>query len=98
MTNGRKCHAPALRGKPYCYFHARLHGLAVVPSPTRARARISDKPVQLPLLEDRNSIRIALAQVSDALRSAQLDPRRAGLMLYALQIASQNLEREPTSL
>ena len=25
MPSGAKCHTPALRGKPYCYYHTRLH-------------------------------------------------------------------------
>jgi hypothetical protein len=87
MPNGVKCHAPALLGKPYCYFHTRLHGLAARP------ARTPEEPLKLPILEDRSAIQIALAQILDALGSAQLDPRRAGLFLYALQIASQNVER-----
>ena len=86
MPNGAKCHAPALRGKPYCYFHTRLHRFAAEPPipPT-------DPPA--PLLEDRSAIQIALAQVLDALCSSRIDPRRAGLFLYALQIASQNVAR-----
>ena len=87
MPNGRKCRAPALRGNPYCYFHTRLHRVAAAPP------RAPDEPLKLPILEDRSAIQLALAQILDALGSAQLDPRRAGLFLYALQIASQNVER-----
>jgi hypothetical protein len=87
MPNGSKCSAPALRGKPYCYFHTRLHAFAARPVST------PDEPLKLPILEDRSAIQIALAQVLGALGSSQLDPRRAGLFLYALQIASQNVER-----
>ena len=25
LPNGRKCHSPALRGKPFCFHHAKLH-------------------------------------------------------------------------
>ena len=87
MPNGCKCQAPALRGKPYCYFHTRLHRFAA--SPPLAK----DEPFKLPILEDRSAIQIALAQILNALGSAKLDPRHAGLYLYALQIASQNVER-----
>jgi hypothetical protein len=87
MPNGRKCLAPALRGKPYCYFHTRLHRFTAEPpiSPTGT--------LRLPILEDRSAIQLALAQVLDALCSSRIDPRRAGLFLYSLQIASQNVER-----
>jgi hypothetical protein len=88
MPNGSKCHAPALTGKPYCYFHTRLHTMAAAPTPAPG------DPLKLPILEDRSAIQIAIAQVFDALGSSQLDPRRAGLFLYGLQIASQNVERQ----
>jgi hypothetical protein len=48
----------------------------------------------LPALEDRSSIQIALSQVLAALASEKLDPRRAGLFLYGLQIASQNVPEQ----
>ena len=25
MPNGARCHSPALRATPYCYYHTRLH-------------------------------------------------------------------------
>jgi len=31
MPSGAKCHAPALRGKPYCYYHTRLHRFTAAP-------------------------------------------------------------------
>ena len=54
-----------------------------------------DGNLRLGVLEDRSAIQIALAQVLDALYSGRLDPRRAGLSLYGIQIASQNVERNP---
>jgi len=47
----------------------------------------------LPAIEDPASIQIALTQVVSALASSRIDARRAGLLLYALQIASQNVDR-----
>ena len=85
--NGSRCQAPALQGMPYCYFHNRLH------RSQKVVAR-EDESVELPLLEDRSSIQLALSRVLSALGSAKLDTRRAGLFLYGLQIASQNVERE----
>jgi hypothetical protein len=85
--NGSKCQSPALKGMPYCYFHGRLHRSEKVV----ARA---DDSLELPLLEDRSSIQVALSRILNALGSAKLDTRRAGLFLYGLQIASQNVERK----
>jgi len=89
MPSGAKCDAPALRGKPFCYFHARLHRFAGAPTSN------PDGNLKLPVLEDRCAIQHALAQVLDGLCSSRLDPRRAGLALYAIQIASQNVGRKP---
>lgn len=86
MPNGVRCHSPALRGTYYCYFHTRLHRLA-------AQGSGSAEPLNLHVLEDRSAIQLALSQVLNALGSSKLDPRRAGLFLYGLQIASQNVER-----
>ena len=89
MPSGAKCHAPALRGKPYCYFHTRLHKFTAAP-PIEV-----DGNLRLGVLEDRSAVQIAVAQVLDALYSGRLDPRRAGLSLYGIQIVSQNVERNP---
>jgi hypothetical protein len=82
-TSGGKCGSPALRGKPYCYFHARLKQRAArIASPYLA--------LELPPLEDRGAIQIALGEIVSALADHRLDAKRAGILLYALQIASGN--------
>jgi hypothetical protein len=48
--------------------------------------------LQLPTLEDANSIQMALMQVMEALLRDQIDNKLAGLLLYGLQIASSNLQ------
>lgn len=87
MPNGTRCHSPALLGTPYCYFHTRLHCFAA------EKSHGGEEPIKISVLEDRSAIQIALAQVLNGLASSKLDPRRAGLFLYGLQIASQNVER-----
>jgi hypothetical protein len=82
-TSGGKCGSPALRGKPYCYFHVRLKQRAARPaSPYLA--------LELPALEDRGAIQIAISEVVTALADHRIEPKRAGILLYALQIASSN--------
>lgn len=88
MPNGGRCHWPALRGTPLCYFHTRIHRAAKEPD------HAYNEPLKLPLLEDRTAIQVALSQVLNALASAKVDARQAGLFLYGLQIASQNVERD----
>jgi hypothetical protein len=50
-------------------------------------------PLQLPVLEDSASIQLALIEVLQALAAHQLDPKRAGLLLYGLQVASANAKQ-----
>ena len=88
MPSGAKCRAMALRAKPYCYFHTRLHRFTAAPPPGPMDS------IKIPIIEDRSAIQIAIAQVLDALCSSRLDPKRAYLFLYAIQIASKNVERK----
>jgi len=95
--NGTQCGSPALRRNQFCYFHKKWHDNRVVLNGTRARsARVA---LDLPVLEDANSIQVALMQVMRLILGGQIDPKAAGLLLYALQTASSNLNRtnfEPT--
>jgi hypothetical protein len=49
-----------------------------------------DTPFSLPPVEDTASIQLALMEVLEALAANQIDPKRAGLLLYGLQVASSN--------
>jgi hypothetical protein len=46
--------------------------------------------LDLPPVEDTESIQIALIDVIQALAANQIDGKRAGLLLYGLQVASAN--------
>lgn len=81
LAGGDRCHAAALRNQPYCYFHNKLHRLANPSTET--------KPIPLPPIEDDSSIKLAVTQILGVLNSPYMDTRRAGLMLYGLQIAAQ---------
>ena len=81
-VNGIQCGSPALRGRRFCYFHSR---------PQLKPAR--ESAFEFPVLEDANSIQVALMQVIRAIADNQIDCKRAGLLLYALQTASFNLKR-----
>ena len=89
MPTGARCQSMALRNKPYCHFHNRLYRFtAALP------ARKPIDTFRLPILKDRSAMKAALAQVHAAVASARLDPRRVGLSLYALHIASQNVNSD----
>ena len=58
-------------------------------------AEPSDPPFQLhlPTLEDRHSIQVALSVVITALAEGRIDPRRASMLFYGLQVASSNAHK-----
>jgi hypothetical protein len=146
-TDSDRCHAAAIKGGHWCYFHARLHdqhtkreaqdharrsseasrkprlanGTFAPPEETpksipesildqgiypveagdhrepatlnphrSAYAETASLALQLPDVEDSASIQLALIEVIHALAADQLDPRRAGLLLYGLQVAAAN--------
>ena len=91
MPNGKKCAAPALRGTPFCYFHTNLHRIA------RRKSNPEDS-IEIPALEDRCAIQLTITQILRALVKAEIDPRRGSLLLYGLQIASQNVDRRSSAL
>jgi len=85
--NGTQCGSPSLRYRRLCFFHDRIR---------RERAKIAadvsaQRRFDLPLLEDANSVQVALMKVIQMLGSGRMDHKTAGLMLYALQTASANL-------
>ena len=89
MHNGAKCHSPALQSKHYCYYHLRLHQL-----PKPAEPVIQKDSLNLPHIEDRTSILDAISRILQALSNGELDSKKAGSYLYALQIAAITVERK----
>jgi hypothetical protein len=96
-VNGVQCGSPALRRSRFCFFHKRFQDerirLAADNAKANARARRSQATFTLPVLEDANSIQVALMQVMRMLLSHQIEHKTASLLLYALQTASGNLPR-----
>ncbi len=90
-VNGIQCGSPALKHKKFCYFHQQWQQRRI--QITANQARRSRAALDLPVLEDANSIQVALMQVMRLLLANQLDPRRGALLLYGLQTASANLRR-----
>ena len=88
-TNGTQCGSPALHRKRFCYFHNRWRATSI--NLKRASAARSASVLELPVLEDADSIQVALMQVMRLILSRQLDHKTAGLILYGLQTASANL-------
>ncbi|MEO6805100.1 MAG: hypothetical protein ABI209_03035 [Edaphobacter sp.] len=89
FTDGRRCSSPCLRQEEFCYYHHTTR--KPVANPRQRRSRRST--FHLPLPEDRSAIQSSIGQVLQRIASNDIDPRRAGLLLYGLQIASLNLPK-----
>src|SRR5271165_4795265 len=83
--DGAYCGSRALRERKYCYYHLMERGRRL----RRARALRDNQPyrLQIPSLDNPYAIRAALSDVAQALAAGQLDPRVAGKLLYAIQLA-----------
>jgi hypothetical protein len=86
LTTGRKCHNPALTGKPFCHHHSRQRNIT-------GRNQRSTNSVELPPLEDHASILMAINQVVFALTHGRIEDKLAGRLLYAIQLAQNSINR-----
>jgi hypothetical protein len=87
FTDGHRCGSICLRGEPFCYYHHTTRK----PAPRQSLGKKSS--FDLPLPEDRSAIQASIGIILQKIASNDLDPRRAGLLLYGLQIASLNLPK-----
>jgi hypothetical protein len=87
-TSGVRCGSPALHDRRYCYYHQRSRPLLL------NFARDNQDPVlfSLPVFEDAHAIQFTLRNVAHRLLDGTIDTKTAGLLFYALQIASSNLK------
>ena len=77
-VNGVACGSPRMKDHELCYAHERM-------------AAVRPEKLDLPPMEDHNSIQMGLMHVARGLMDGKIDQRTAGLMLYCLQIASSNV-------
>jgi hypothetical protein len=78
-ANGLHCGSPAMNHSAFCYFH------------TDVRLRRKHKRIPLPIVEDANSVQLALNQVAARIMDESTDLKRTGQLLYFLQLSSQNI-------
>ena len=90
-VNGVQCGSPALKNRKLCHFHQRWQQGRIQLNANQARR--SRYSLDLPILEDANSIQVALMQGMRLLLTNQVDHKTAALLFYALQTASSNLSR-----
>ena len=85
LPGGRKCHAPALRGKPFCYHHAKFHFRNTV---SRNYGKLT-----LPPIDNLTSIQAAVKKTIASLSSPFMDTERAELLLHGLSLAADLQKR-----
>ena len=79
-ANGMQCGSPALRGRPFCYFHYRMR-----------RNRNFD--YLLSGIEDASSLHLALMGMLRAVERNDYDPRTCSFMLRNLGLIAGNLKQ-----
>ncbi len=77
--DGTVCGSPQMKGYSYCYAHERM-------------LRMESEKLELPAQEDGNGIQMAIMRVQKALIDDEISTKKAGQLLYSLQMASSNLK------
>jgi hypothetical protein len=77
--DGTVCGCPQMKGYRYCYAHERM-------------LEMRSGRLELPALEDANGIQMAIMRVQKALIDDEISEKKAGLLLYSLQMAASNLK------
>jgi hypothetical protein len=95
FTDGRRCGSICLRGEELCYYHHTTRKPAQNPRARRSRRATFDLPLTDP--NDRTALQSTIVEVLRRIAANDIDPRRAGLLLYGLQIASLNLPKPQTA-
>jgi hypothetical protein len=87
-TNGTQCGSPALRDRKFCYHHHQSRPERVAVKGRDGKA----SKILVPLFEDAHSIQTMVRQVVMLMLEDKIDDKKAGRVLYALQIAAANLK------
>jgi len=92
FPDGHRCGSKCLRHEPFCYYHHTTRRPRTGP-PLANFQPDTLATFDLPLPDDRSSIQAAIGLILQRLAGGGLDTKRAGLLLYGLQIASMNLPK-----
>src|ERR1700728_605980 len=84
FTDGHRCGSICLRGEEFCYYHHTTRKPAQNPRARRSRQSTFAIPLTAPIV--RSGLKSTIVEVLRRIASTDLDPRRAGLLLYGLQI------------
>jgi hypothetical protein len=90
-VNGTQCGSPALKGENVCHFHQQCTRMEEVEF-YGDELPYGMGQMPFPVFEDATSIQLMLRQVTQLLLQKRIAHKTAGLVLYALQIASSNVK------
>jgi len=90
-TSGTQCGSPALRNQKFCYYHQENRPQAM--EFYLDEESYQDGRLVMPVFEGAHSIQTVIRQVMQLILEKRISDKAAGLLLYALQIASSNLKR-----
>ena len=76
--DGTTCGSPQMKRHIYCFAHKQL-------------AEAQALALMLPALEDANAIQVGLMRIQKALIDDTISTKKAGLLLYSMQLALQNV-------
>ena len=77
-TDGTTCGSPQMKRHIYCFAHKQM-------------AEAQALALMLPALEDANAIQVGLMRIQKALIDDTISTKKAGLLLYSMQLALQNV-------
>src|SRR3954465_3794419 len=108
LSNGSVCASPALQSNDLCSHHNRAQqrpGVFKQARQLKLSKDFADYPakqeqlnpeileaLELPSFDDAAAIQVALSNIAHAIMSGHIATKRAGLVLYALQIAAMNIK------
>lgn len=93
--DGASCRCIARRNQRYCHWHTtslQREARRVQHAKLRNKGAIRD--MVIPTIEDPYSLQIAIHEVMDAIIDGRVKDRRAGHLLYALQLSQSNIRQK----
>jgi hypothetical protein len=79
-SSGRRCGSPRMNKSTLCFAHARL-------------AETRPETMDLPPLEDANSVQLAIMKLAQWVIDGKMDPGKATKVAYIIQVAANNVGR-----
>jgi hypothetical protein len=87
-TNGNGCGSPAVKDESFCYFHGEAR--------TKRKAEEASTLHEMPVLEDKLSLQLAITRLCAQLASGSIDEKRGRVLLAALRLGQKNLGERTT--